>query len=60
MLVKRDTVPQERLVTARLVLLIHFLVLKELYLRLHRGDLLVQVEDDILVNDVLLGVCMFA
>ena len=60
MLIERDTVPQERLIAACLILLIDLLVLEELDLRLHGGDLLVQVKDNVLMNGILLGVSMLA
>ena len=54
-LIERNTVTQQRLVPTRLVLLIHFLVLQQLDLRLHRRNLLVQIHDDVLVDGRLLG-----
>lgn len=44
-LVKRDAVSQEGLITASLVLLVYLSVLQEFYLRLHQHNLLLQVQD---------------
>ena len=49
-LIQRNTVSQERFIATSLVLLVNFLVLKELDLVLHCGDLLVQIENDVVVN----------
>lgn len=58
MLIERDSVPEKRLITTGLVLLIHLLVLEQLDLRLHCGDLLVQVEDNVFVDDIFLSISM--
>ena len=57
-LVEWDTVPEQGLVTTRLILLVDLLVLEELDLRFHGRNLLVKVQDDVLVNGVLLSVGM--
>ena len=51
-LIERDAITEKRFVAASLVLLVDFAVLEQLDLGLHRGDLLVQVEDDVVVDDV--------
>lgn len=49
-LVERDAIAQERFIPTRLVLLVDLLVLEQFDLRLHRGDLLVQVQDDVFMD----------
>ena len=49
-LIKRDSIAKERLVSTCLVLLVDFLIFEQLDLRFHRCDLLVQIDDDILMD----------
>ena len=56
MLVEWNAVAQERFIATGLVLLIDLLIFEQLDLALHRGDLLVQVQDDVLMDGVLLRV----
>ena len=51
-LIERDTVSQERLIAIGLVLLIDLLVLQQLDLGLHGGDLLVEVQDDVVMDGI--------
>ena len=48
MLVKRDTVTQESLITACLVLLVNFTVLKKLDFSFHQNNLSLHVQDVLL------------
>ena len=49
-LIKRDAVAKQRLVSTSLVLLVNFLIFEQLDLRFHRCDLLVQIDDDIFMD----------
>lgn len=57
-LIQGDAVAQERFIPASLIFLVHLSVLQELDLMLHSGDLLVEVQDDILVDGVRLAVLL--
>ena len=48
MLVQRDTVAEERFIATGFVLLVNLLVLEQLDLSLHDGDLTLEVVDDVL------------
>ena len=49
-LIKRDAVAKQRLVSTCLVLLVDFLIFEQLDLRFHRCDLLVQIHDDVFMD----------
>ena len=51
-LIEGDTVAQERLIAIGLVLLVDLLVLQQLDLGLHGGDLLVEVQDDVVMDGI--------
>lgn len=59
MLIQRNSISQKRFIAASLVLLVHFLVFQQLDGGLHRRDLLVQVEDDLIMDGTLLPVHLF-
>ena len=59
MLIQRNSISQKRFIAASLILLVHFLVLQQLDGGLHRRDLLVQVEDDLIMDGTLLSVHLF-
>ena len=52
MLIEWDSISEKRFIATSLVLLVHFLILQELDLGLHGGDLLMEVEDDVVVDHV--------
>ena len=52
MLIEGDTVSQERLIAIGLVLLVDLLVLKQLDLGLHGGDLLVEIQYDVVMDGI--------
>ena len=58
-LIQRNSISQKRFIAASLVLLVHFLVFQQLDGGLHRRDLLVQVEDDLIMDGTLLPVHLF-
>ena len=51
-LIEGDTVSQERLIAIGLVLLVDLLVLQQLDLCFHSGDLLVEVQDDVVMDGI--------
>lgn len=62
MLIERDSVAEERFIATGLVLLVNLLVLQQLDLGLHDGDLTLKVVDDFLFKFdrlclVVLGSC---
>ena len=56
MLVKRDSIAKKRFIAACLILLINFLVFEHFDLGLHGGDLLVQIQNDILMDHISLPI----
>ena len=52
MLIEGNTVSQERLIAIGLVLLVDLLVLQQLDLGLHGGDLLVEIQDDVVMDGI--------
>lgn len=59
-LIQRDAVTQKRFIATRLVFLVDLAVFEELDLVLHRGDLLVQVQDDVFVDCTRLPIVLLA
>lgn len=59
-LIQGDAVTQKRFIATRLVFLVDLAVLEELDLVLHRGDLLVQVQDDVFVDGIRLPIFFLA
>ena len=57
-LVQGNTVTQKRFIATCLVLLVDLLVLEHLDLVLHRSDLSMQIENDVLVNGIRLPVLL--
>ena len=60
MLVQGDSVTQKRFIATRLVFLINLAILKEFDLVLHSGNLLVQVQDNVLVDSISLAILFAA
>ena len=52
MLIEGNAVSQERLIAVGLVLLVDLLVLQQLDLGLHGGDLLVEIQDDVVMDRI--------
>ena len=60
MLIKRDSVTEKRFIATGLILLVHLAVLEEFDLLLHGGDLLVQIQDDIVMDSISLTISLLS